>query len=52
MGSSHEQVAPHDVKFSPYTPITSLARELGILFGFLAACIAIMVLYYFIWQGE
>ncbi|KAK2740118.1 hypothetical protein FQN57_006233 [Myotisia sp. PD_48] len=34
----------------PYTPISSLARELGIMFGFLASCIGTMVIYWYFWQ--
>lgn len=39
-----------DEIYPPYTPMSSLGHELGILFGFLAACIAIMVIYTVVWQ--
>ena len=52
MGSADEAVAPHDVSFHPYTPIDSLGRELGILFGFLGACLATILLYYIFWQSK
>jgi hypothetical protein len=51
MAGSDVHVHPDDVKVIPFTPITSLARELGILFAFLGLCIVTMALYWFIWQG-
>lgn len=41
----------YGVKFPPYTPIDSLRDELGIMFGFLAACILTVGIYYVLWQG-
>lgn len=40
---------PHNIP--PYTPMTSLSHELGILFGFLAACFVVMGVYVFFWRG-
>ncbi|KAI2943777.1 hypothetical protein CBS147322_8274 [Aspergillus niger] len=40
---------PHNIP--PYTPMTSLSRELGILFGFLAACFVVMGVYVFFWRA-
>jgi hypothetical protein len=41
---------PHNIP--PYTPMTSLSHELGILFGFLAACFVVMGVYVFFWRGN
>ncbi|PKY05530.1 hypothetical protein P168DRAFT_288991 [Aspergillus campestris IBT 28561] len=35
----------------PETPITSLGHELGIMFGFMAACVVIMVIYVIFWRA-
>ncbi|KAE8146351.1 hypothetical protein BDV25DRAFT_143798 [Aspergillus avenaceus] len=35
----------------PYTPMSSLGHELGILFGFLAACFIVMGLYVMLWRS-
>ncbi|PLN77062.1 hypothetical protein BDW42DRAFT_177613 [Aspergillus taichungensis] len=35
----------------PKTPITSLGHELGIMFGFMAACVVIMVIYVLFWRA-
>ena len=51
MGSSNNKISPHDVKFPPYTPPSSLGHELGILFAFLSLCVITMGLYWFFWQG-
>ncbi|PYH66791.1 uncharacterized protein BO88DRAFT_436896 [Aspergillus vadensis CBS 113365] len=40
---------PHNIP--PYTPMTSLSHELGILFGFLAACFVVMGVYVFFWRA-
>ncbi|OJZ85672.1 hypothetical protein ASPFODRAFT_207535 [Aspergillus luchuensis CBS 106.47] len=40
---------PHNIP--PYTPMTSLSHELGILFGFLAACFIVMGVYVFFWRA-
>lgn len=39
-----------DEIYPPYTPMSSLGHELGILFGFLGAGIVIMIAYTVIWQ--
>lgn len=36
----------------PYTPMISLRHELGIMFGFAAACILTVAVYYVFWQGN
>lgn len=36
----------------PYTPMISLRHELGIMFGFAAACILTVAVYYVFWQGR
>ncbi|OJI79464.1 hypothetical protein ASPTUDRAFT_33750 [Aspergillus tubingensis CBS 134.48] len=40
---------PHNIP--PYTPMTSLSHELGILVGFLAACFVVMGVYVFFWRA-
>ncbi|KAK1139731.1 hypothetical protein N8T08_011195, partial [Aspergillus melleus] len=35
----------------PYTPMSSLGHELGILFGFLVACFVVMAVYIVVWRG-
>lgn len=35
----------------PYTPMSSLGHELGILFGFVVACFVVMAIYIFLWRG-
>ncbi|KAK6835303.1 hypothetical protein RU639_002279 [Aspergillus parasiticus] len=35
----------------PYTPMSSLGHELGVMFAFLAACFVIMGLYVFFWRA-
>ncbi|PLB40613.1 uncharacterized protein BDW47DRAFT_123625 [Aspergillus candidus] len=35
----------------PETPITSLGHELGIMFGFMAACVVIVVIYVIFWRA-
>lgn len=42
---------PPTVQYPPYTPMGSLGHELGILFGFLGACIFVMAIYTVLWQG-
>ncbi|PGH02008.1 hypothetical protein AJ79_07746 [Helicocarpus griseus UAMH5409] len=44
-------VRPGDVKPIPYTPISSMGRELGIMFGFIALSIVTMMLYWYFWQA-
>ncbi|KAA8648223.1 uncharacterized protein ATNIH1004_004106 [Aspergillus tanneri] len=34
----------------PYTPMSSLGHELGILFGFLAACFVVIAVYIVLWR--
>ncbi|KAL1987012.1 hypothetical protein VTN96DRAFT_5168 [Rasamsonia emersonii] len=41
----------YGVKFPPYTPIDSLRDELGIMFGFIAACVLTVGVYYVLWQA-
>ncbi|KAL1969714.1 hypothetical protein VTN77DRAFT_8267 [Rasamsonia byssochlamydoides] len=41
----------NDVKYPPYTPMPSLGQELGIMFGFLAACVLTVGVYYVVWQA-
>ncbi|CRG83712.1 hypothetical protein PISL3812_01067 [Talaromyces islandicus] len=36
----------------PYTPMVSLRHELGIMFGFAAACILTVGVYYVFWQSS
>ncbi|KAH8696678.1 hypothetical protein BGW36DRAFT_408487 [Talaromyces proteolyticus] len=36
----------------PYTPMPSLGHELGIMFGFLAACVLTVGVYYIFWQAS
>jgi hypothetical protein len=45
-------MSDNGIKLPPYTPIESLGHELGIMFGFLAACIGTVGLYFVIWQGK
>ncbi|RAL04772.1 uncharacterized protein BO80DRAFT_441623 [Aspergillus ibericus CBS 121593] len=35
----------------PYTPMTSLGHELGVLFGFLTACFVVMAVYVYFWRA-
>ena len=37
--------------YSAYTPMTSLGRELGIMFAFIGACLVTMAVYAFAWRG-
>ncbi|KAJ5098142.1 hypothetical protein N7532_005143 [Penicillium argentinense] len=37
-------------KYPPYTPMSSLGRELGIMFAFIAACLVTMGIYTFVWR--
>ncbi|KAJ5690581.1 hypothetical protein N7462_004973 [Penicillium macrosclerotiorum] len=37
-------------QYPPYTPASSLGRELGIMFGFLGACAVTMGVYSLIWR--
>jgi hypothetical protein len=39
-----------DVLYPPYTPMPSLGRELGIMFGFIGATVFLVVMYFVIWQ--
>jgi hypothetical protein len=39
-----------DVNFPKFTPMPSLAHELGVMFGFIAACLFTMGLYFVLWQ--
>jgi hypothetical protein len=41
-----------NVKYPPYTPMNSLGHELGILFGFLAACVLTVGVYYVLWNSK
>lgn len=41
-----------DVNFPKFTPMPSLAHELGVMFGFIAACLFTMGLYFVLWQSE
>ncbi|OJJ51208.1 hypothetical protein ASPZODRAFT_12045 [Penicilliopsis zonata CBS 506.65] len=34
----------------PYTPIKSLSHELGIMFAFIAACLAVVAVYAYFWR--
>ncbi|PWY63571.1 hypothetical protein BO83DRAFT_411773 [Aspergillus eucalypticola CBS 122712] len=47
--NSNNNNNPHNIP--PYTPMTSLSHELGILFGFLAACFVVMGVYVFFWRA-
>ena len=47
--SSTETDTPHNIP--PYTPMTSLGQELGVLFGFLSACLVVMAVYVYFWRG-
>ncbi|GAQ06163.1 hypothetical protein ALT_3484 [Aspergillus lentulus] len=35
----------------PYTPMPSLGHELGVMFGFIVACLLIMAVYIYFWRG-
>ncbi|EAL93917.1 uncharacterized protein AFUA_2G16190 [Aspergillus fumigatus Af293] len=35
----------------PYTPMPSLGHELGVMFGFIVACLLIMAVYTYFWRG-
>ncbi|KAE8352868.1 hypothetical protein BDV28DRAFT_134409, partial [Aspergillus coremiiformis] len=35
----------------PYTPMSSLGHELGIMFAFLTACFVIMGVYIYFWRA-
>jgi hypothetical protein len=37
--------------YPPYTPISSLGRELGITFAFVAACLVTIAVYSVFWRG-
>jgi len=39
-----------DVNFPQFTPMPSLAHELGVMFGFIAACLITMGVYFVLWQ--
>ncbi|KAL2011226.1 hypothetical protein VTN00DRAFT_3944 [Thermoascus crustaceus] len=41
----------NDVEFPPYTPMPSLGHELGIMFGFIMACLLSMLIYFVFWQA-
>ncbi|EGD89029.2 hypothetical protein H112_03948 [Trichophyton rubrum D6] len=41
---------PRHTPMMPYTPIRSLKRELGIMFGFIALSIITMAAYWIFWQ--
>lgn len=41
----------NDVEFPQYTPMPSLGHELGIMFGFIVACLLSMLIYFVFWQG-
>jgi hypothetical protein len=47
-------MSDNDITYAhpPYTPMISLRHELGIMFGFAAACILTVVVYYIFWQGK
>ncbi|OOF91678.1 hypothetical protein ASPCADRAFT_134222 [Aspergillus carbonarius ITEM 5010] len=47
--SSTETDTPHNIP--PYTPMTSLGQELGVLFGFLSACLVVMAVYVYFWRA-
>ncbi|KAL2222075.1 hypothetical protein M432DRAFT_587982 [Thermoascus aurantiacus ATCC 26904] len=40
-----------DVEFPPYTPMPSLGHELGIMFGFIVACLLTVAVYLVFWQA-
>ncbi|EEH44813.1 uncharacterized protein PADG_01102 [Paracoccidioides brasiliensis Pb18] len=42
---------PGDVEPIPYMPVPSMARELGIMFGFIALSLVTMLLYSYFWQA-
>lgn len=42
----------NDINLPPYTPVESLGHELGIMFGFMAACILTVGVYFAFWQGK
>ncbi|PWY72251.1 hypothetical protein BO94DRAFT_589828 [Aspergillus sclerotioniger CBS 115572] len=44
-----EADTPHNIP--PYTPMTSLGHELGVLFGFLSACFVVMAVYVYFWRA-
>ncbi|EAW19186.1 uncharacterized protein NFIA_091450 [Aspergillus fischeri NRRL 181] len=35
----------------PYTPMPSLGHELGVMFGFIVACLLIMAVYIYFWRA-
>jgi hypothetical protein len=35
----------------PYTAMPSLGHELGVMFGFIVACLLIMAVYIYFWRG-
>ncbi|KAJ5371150.1 uncharacterized protein N7496_007242 [Penicillium cataractarum] len=37
-------------QYPEYTPVSSLGRELGIMFAFIGACVVTMVIYLVIWR--
>ncbi len=39
-------------QYPEYTPISSLGRELGIMFAFLGACVVMMGVYSVIWRRK
>ncbi|PYI06799.1 hypothetical protein BO78DRAFT_418447 [Aspergillus sclerotiicarbonarius CBS 121057] len=47
--SSAETDTPSNIP--PYTPMTSLGHELGVLFGFLSACFVVMAVYVYFWRA-
>ncbi|KAK2761488.1 hypothetical protein FQN53_007688 [Emmonsiellopsis sp. PD_33] len=42
---------PGDMEPIPYTPITSMGRELGIMFGFIGLSVLTMAGYWYFWQA-
>ncbi|KAJ6113594.1 hypothetical protein N7523_006911 [Penicillium sp. IBT 18751x] len=42
---------PH-TKYPPYTPISSLGRELGITFAFIGACLVTIAIYSVFWRAQ
>lgn len=45
----HKMSTPNNIP--PYTPMPSLGHELGVMFGFIVACLLIMAVYIYFWRG-
>ncbi|OAX82222.1 hypothetical protein ACJ72_03429 [Emergomyces africanus] len=46
-----KSVRPGDIHPIPYTPVPSIATELGIMFGFIILSLVTMLLYWYFWQA-